>query len=206
MLFPASYGGQILQILKICDFGYCQNSEKDSSANSLVGTSAYVSPEVLNQQSYDAKLADIWSCGVVLYFMIEGRFPFGTEVTNGSMERLFERIMLLQYDLPVVMSPDAAEVMARILVQCQHRVLLPDIKDLWWVRQGLAEYDKSVGCLPSPERVLEQDQSMLESIVEEARIPPFSISPQNLIEQTFLEATLGDPEDSHPCGDDMFLE
>lgn len=205
VLFPASHGGQILQVLKICDFGFCQNSEKDSAANSLVGTSVYVSPEVLQQEAYDAKLADLWSCGVVLYFMIEGRFPFGTEVTNGSMKVLFERITSLQYDLPMAMSIDAAEVVAQILVSCQRRLHLPGIKSCWWVRQGLAEYNNSIGCLPNPPKVVEQEEITLESIVEEARVLPSSMSPHNHIEQAFFEASLGDPEDACPLDEDMLL-
>ncbi|VAH43671.1 unnamed protein product [Triticum turgidum subsp. durum] len=62
--------------LKICDFGYSKSSVLHSQPKSTVGTPAYIAPEVLSRREYDGKVADVWSCGVTLYVMLVGAYPF----------------------------------------------------------------------------------------------------------------------------------
>lgn len=59
-------------ILKIGDLGFGKQSE---TANTCLGTSIYMAPEVLKNKVYTNK-ADIWSLGVVYYEMLFGTFPY----------------------------------------------------------------------------------------------------------------------------------
>jgi serine/threonine protein kinase len=47
---------------------------------SVKGTIAYLAPEVVlaqfNKSNYDGRLSDVWSCGVMLYIMLFGSYPF----------------------------------------------------------------------------------------------------------------------------------
>ena len=58
--------------VKLCDFGYSKNEYVDSRPKSVSGTPDYIAPEVLLNDNYDGKTADIWSCGVMLYVMMTG--------------------------------------------------------------------------------------------------------------------------------------
>lgn len=65
-----------LPLVKVCDFGYSK-AQFMSAPKSKVGTLAYMAPEVIRSTGkYDGKLADIWSCGVMLYVMLFGYYPF----------------------------------------------------------------------------------------------------------------------------------
>lgn len=46
-----------------------------------MGTLSYMAPEVVKSlgRLYDAKVADIWSSGVVLYIMLFGKYPYDLE-------------------------------------------------------------------------------------------------------------------------------
>jgi hypothetical protein len=60
--------------LKLVDFGLSCRCEEGEVLTATTGTPYYVAPQVLGGR-YD-KLADVWSCGVILYIMLCGTPPF----------------------------------------------------------------------------------------------------------------------------------
>ena len=54
--------------LKLIDFGIACIVRENESVNDTCGTLAYVAPEVLRKQWYNAK-ADMWSVGVIVFMM-----------------------------------------------------------------------------------------------------------------------------------------
>ena len=62
--------------LKLIDFGCAKifSPQKKITFEDTIGTLVYCSPEVL-KNNYDQK-CDVWSCGVIMYLLLCGRFPF----------------------------------------------------------------------------------------------------------------------------------
>jgi serine/threonine protein kinase len=62
-------------ICKIGDFGLAREIGDEETAITNCGTESYMAPEILSCHRYD-KQADIWSLGVLLYYLLFGEFPF----------------------------------------------------------------------------------------------------------------------------------
>ncbi|KAL0387209.1 UNVERIFIED_CONTAM: Serine/threonine-protein kinase SRK2A [Sesamum radiatum] len=126
--------------LKICDFGYSKSSLLHSRPKSTVGTPAYIAPEVLSRREYDGKLADVWSCGVTLYVMLVGAYPFEDQEDPRNFRRTIQRIMAVQYKIPdyVHISQDCRHLLSRIFVaNPARRITIKDIKTHPWFLKNL---------------------------------------------------------------------
>jgi beta-lactam-binding protein with PASTA domain/predicted Ser/Thr protein kinase len=65
--------------IKLGDFGLARAISASTSTGALIGTVAYLSPELVLGKQADAR-SDIYSVGIMLYEMITGRQPFDGEV------------------------------------------------------------------------------------------------------------------------------
>uniref|UniRef100_A0A8C5A1B3 Serine/threonine-protein kinase n=1 Tax=Gadus morhua TaxID=8049 RepID=A0A8C5A1B3_GADMO len=64
--------------VKLCDFGFARIIGERSFRRSVVGTPAYLAPEVLRNKGYNRSL-DMWSVGVIIYVSLSGTFPFNED-------------------------------------------------------------------------------------------------------------------------------
>ena len=82
-----------LPTIKMSSFGTSILAEKNPIQIQKIENTYYIAPEVI-KKSYNEK-CDIWSCGVIMYFLLSARPPFGGE-DNDEIER---RILSGKYDL-----------------------------------------------------------------------------------------------------------
>ncbi|XP_062215194.1 serine/threonine-protein kinase SAPK10-like [Phragmites australis] len=126
--------------LKICDFGYSKSSVLHSQPKSTVGTPAYIAPEVLLKKEYDGKVADVWSCGVTLYVMLVGAYPFEDPDEPKNFRKTIQRILGVQYSIPdyVHISPECRDLISRIFVaDPATRITIPEITNHPWFIKNL---------------------------------------------------------------------
>jgi serine/threonine protein kinase len=92
-------------VVKILDFGIAKLLEKSSPENPLtaspvvrtetgvgvmLGTIGYMSPEQVRGLAVDVR-TDIWSCGVLLYEMLDGQRPFDGQTNADTLVTMLER-------------------------------------------------------------------------------------------------------------------
>ena len=61
-------------LVKLGDFGF--SSETTQNLKTFCGTLNYCSPEIVNRIPYDGIKSDMWSCGILLYTIVTGKFPW----------------------------------------------------------------------------------------------------------------------------------
>lgn len=128
--------------LKISDFGFSTlnigDADGDGSAraellHTTCGTPNYVAPEVLGKDGYDGKKADVWSIGVILYVLLAGYLPFD----ENTMAALFQKIKNADYEFPDWFSPEARDLISKILVpDPQKRPRITELKNHPWMMKG----------------------------------------------------------------------
>lgn len=64
---------------KLCDYGFMCESRNGNLASTICGTMLYMSPEMIRHTKYDAKIADVWALGVMLYVMLTGCMPWNAD-------------------------------------------------------------------------------------------------------------------------------
>jgi 5'-AMP-activated protein kinase catalytic alpha subunit len=62
--------------VKIIDFGLGNLYDSSEKLNTSCGSPCYAAPELISGEEYNPLKVDIWSCGIVLYYMVAGYLPF----------------------------------------------------------------------------------------------------------------------------------
>ena len=68
--------------VKVADFGISGVAYKFNSEFHW-GTARYMSPEILSKkQKINSTAVDVWACGIMLFYMVYGSYPFDGSSCN----------------------------------------------------------------------------------------------------------------------------
>jgi len=118
------HGDDDTQVM-ISDFGLSRIIGDQSMMSTACGTPYYVAPEVIKAEPY-SKEVDMWSIGVITYFILCGYPPFMGE----SLQQIFESIQNCEYEFPAVdwdnISSAAKDFIKKLLVLDPRKRLTAD--------------------------------------------------------------------------------
>ncbi|KJH45269.1 kinase domain protein [Dictyocaulus viviparus] len=117
---------------KICDFGYARFIGESQFRKTIVGTPAYLPPEVLLRQGYNKSL-DMWSVGVIIYVTLSGTFPFneGDEVADQIQNAAF----MFPAEPWAEVSPTAINLIQQLLrVKIEERLTIEQCLEHEWLK------------------------------------------------------------------------
>jgi BR serine/threonine kinase len=120
--------------VKIADFGMASIQLNEEFCRTSCGSPHYASPEVISGHPYDGRLADVWSCGVILYALLTGTLPFDEDNTSS----LLKKIKIGIFHIPHHVSSAAQDLIKKILiVDPKRRYTIADIKQHpWFLKNG----------------------------------------------------------------------
>lgn len=123
-------------VLKVADFGLSKIfTSENNKMTSIVGTTYYMSPEVINGD-YDEK-CDIWSAGCLLYILICGRPPFFAKSNVDLMNKIKGKRYSLNYPEFRSVSSDLIDLLSRMLCDADCRFTAQQVLEHTWVKNSV---------------------------------------------------------------------
>jgi len=104
--------------LKLCDYGFSRVLDLGERTSTMVGTFAYMSPEVCQKTSSYHHSADLWAWGICIFEMCFGYTPFEPALMNGVYrEATTQNIVHMNLEFPEHLEqlPGTRELLSRLL-------------------------------------------------------------------------------------------
>lgn len=184
-----------LPLVKICDFGYSKN-DVVSQPKSKVGTLVYMAPEVVRGGQYDGEKADLWSCGVMLYVMLVGRYPFNADKNAKPglhTQSVVKQIMNAEWSIPpeISISSPCRELLTKLLLlNPAERISIASIQQHPWFLANLpqAALEINLQCLAITDYSDVQSEADLKALLQRAREANHRVD-------DLIDAAIGEEED-----------
>lgn len=85
--------------IRIADFGLSKICDPLHTSNTQVGTPYFMSPQSLQSKNYNLEKNDVWSAGVMLYYMLFRKYPWFVR-ENDTHASLIEVINVTNLNFP----------------------------------------------------------------------------------------------------------
>ncbi|KAK6187737.1 hypothetical protein SNE40_005694 [Patella caerulea] len=83
--------------LRLSDFGFSRFNPQREELQTFCGSYSYAAPEILDGEKYNGAKIDIWSMGVCLYGMLNGKLPFRDTDADVLRECMKEKIKFYKH-------------------------------------------------------------------------------------------------------------
>ncbi|EKM77616.1 hypothetical protein AGABI1DRAFT_121991 [Agaricus bisporus var. burnettii JB137-S8] len=110
--------------VKLGDFGFAREYDRNNFMQTFCGTTGYASPEMLEGKKYQGPEVDVWSLGIILYCLLTGTLPFDDD------DEAVMRAKVIQgdYEDPLWLSLEARDLIKQILQRdVTKRITIPQI-------------------------------------------------------------------------------
>ncbi|PVZ96674.1 hypothetical protein BB558_007404 [Smittium angustum] len=122
--------------VRLIDFGFANTFNWDKELDTFCGSPFYAAPEMVNGIKYTGPEVDIWSMGVILFFMLCGRTPFEGE----NLKEIYDKISKGRFVMPQFLSATACDLLQRMLtVNPKKRINMAEVRNHAWINTDYEE-------------------------------------------------------------------
>ena len=126
-------------VIKIMDFGLSKIAGYKEGLIDGYGTLSYVAPEVLLRIPYN-KEVDIWSMGIILYYMLCGKVPFSGSNEATIAKSICYKDLDFDEDLWEVRSRKVMDLIEKLLVKDpSERITIDEFLNHSWFKKNMKE-------------------------------------------------------------------
>jgi len=130
--------------IKLSDFGVSLLLPEDGNdkVKSNAGSALFYSPEACIGTMYKGRLNDIWACGITLFYMATGKYPF----ESSEHSKLYLLIQTTEPDYPpeLVNTPMHDLICKLLKKAAEDRITIEQVKKHTWITKGGTEPLKDV--------------------------------------------------------------
>lgn len=162
--------------IKLCDFGFARAWDEGNAMHTQIGTPVYMSPQLISARSdgeskgYDGRKADVWACGVLLFVMLLGMFPFDhVEHPDPNSSAAQVEVWLQQIKASWRENPRVADVAKKLSEECRdlldrifdleesRRFSIPEVKQHpWFTKQLPPKFEEAWQNLCTEQRAIDE--------------------------------------------------
>ena len=123
-------------VIKIMDFGLSKILSPNEKMVDGYGTLSYVAPEVLLRTPYN-KEVDIWSMGVILFYMLSGKLPFRGRKEQEVAEKIVYSDLEFDEDDWEIRSQSVQDLITRCMEKdAQKRITIDEFINHPWFKKN----------------------------------------------------------------------
>jgi serine/threonine-protein kinase len=148
-------------IVKVLDFGISKASAGPrnmviTSQRAVLGTPRYMSPEQFDRSADVTSASDVWSLGVIAYWLLSGVFPFDGDSPQGALAAV------LSGDTPKGLSTHGIEAaLEKVVAKCLSRKQEDRYPDAGELRRALAPFHRGSLVMPREDKHPSTHRSIL---------------------------------------------